>query len=627
MFRHFILFSAIFLFVPVFATAQQPAPTPDEKLVAEATERLRKSIDTMIREGESLTLPENRAVIFTTAGEMLWDIDRERAGTLFRRVGGELMALNEDLKRPRTRLSANERWIFDASQGMLRQTLLPTIANYDPKLAYDTLLSTRTQQITEALQKRSTPSEGIMTPEISIANSLAQQELNLEQNIVNRLADADPEVAIRLFKENLKNGLSAAIFPMLEKIHKHSPKTAQELANDVVAKVKSVDLTNSPGEVNMIITFLRLSQRSTPAKTKGSETFAFTKEQQVEMAEALIDEFLSARPSIILPMMIGNAIPTLEKIVPARIPQVREKMKQSQSGLPREFGSFSMLGEMDSQDTTPEQIVNRLPTMPEQNRNYAYELLKRRIPAMADEDEARKLTARIPDEKVRREIEQQLESKGLERDAAKGELENALNRLSKIENASSRLRKTVDLAIAFHRKDTEEYKEFSQKLMDNAETIAYAYSEDRDELADQMEIIRGYSVVDPEKAFNLFGPVVDQMNEVVQAYAVLSKYERRDSTFRNGELVTRPRGGANERMIVFRFPRHIEMLGRADTNRMGTQLERIYRPDIRVVIRLYSLKGEMTNLKVMKGEKVPDDIFSPETGAGTGAAPVIMSFQ
>jgi len=48
------------------------------------------------------------------------------------------------------------------------------------------------------------------------------------------------------------------------------------------------------------------------------------------------------------------------------------------------------------------------------------------------------------------------------------------------------------------------------------------------QLNDLMEVVKGYAIINPNEAFRIFDPIVDQINEIVQATAVLSKYNKRN---------------------------------------------------------------------------------------------------
>jgi len=126
--------------------------------------------------------------------------------------------------------------------------------------------------------------------------------------------------------------------------------------------------------------------------------------------------------------------------------------------------------------------------------------------------------------------------------------------------------------------------------MTEAKALTNQFPEDEDELADYMELVRGYAAVEPDVAFRMIEPMMDQFNEMVQASAVLSRYNKRDRTFKKGEMVMRINGGGST-MLAFRYIPQIQLLAQADLDRMNTLTDRFQRTDARTLMRLYVLQG------------------------------------
>ncbi len=127
--------------------------------------------------------------------------------------------------------------------------------------------------------------------------------------------------------------------------------------------------------------------------------------------------------------------------------------------------------------------------------------------------------------------------------------------------------------------------------MKDAKALANEYPEDENELNDLMEIVRGYATVDPKEAFRLFDPIVDQISDIVQASAILSKYNKRDRNFKKGELLLKVNGYSWDGLLLFRYINQIQMLGKADLDRMMTLSDKFQRTDARVIVKLFVAQG------------------------------------
>jgi hypothetical protein len=173
-----------------------------------------------------------------------------------------------------------------------------------------------------------------------------------------------------------------------------------------------------------------------------------------------------------------------------------------------------------------------------------------------------------------------------------------------LSNKKLQVQKLVSLAQTFHNKGTEADLESAAGLMKQARGMINESPEDEDELNDLMEVVKGYAVIEPDVAFRLFEPIVDQINDYIHASAILSKYNKRNRTFRKGELVLRVAGNSYDGILLFRYLNQMQLLGKADLARMNSLSDRFQRSDSRTIVKLVVAQGFMKNDK------------SPDAGAG-----------
>jgi hypothetical protein len=143
------------------------------------------------------------------------------------------------------------------------------------------------------------------------------------------------------------------------------------------------------------------------------------------------------------------------------------------------------------------------------------------------------------------------------------------------------IQRLVALAMQVQKKGTEKDTETALSFMTDAKQLTKDYPDDEDDLADIMEVVKGYAAVEPEAAFRMFEPVIGEFNDVVQASAVLSKYNKRDRTFKKGELVMRM--NVLWRRLLYRYIPVIQMLGKADLT-MNMLSDRFGRGDTRMIV-------------------------------------------
>ena len=108
----------------------------------------------------------------------------------------------------------------------LRQRMLNTIAQYDPKLALEFLRSTRTPP------PPAQPGTNFRQPD---------QELMLEAQLAQQIAARDPQQALRLAEEILSRGLSSNLMPLLEQLRTRDPEGAARLTASIAKKLRTAN--------------------------------------------------------------------------------------------------------------------------------------------------------------------------------------------------------------------------------------------------------------------------------------------------------------------------------------------------------------------------------------------------
>ncbi len=241
--------------------------------------------------------------------------------------------------------------------------------------------------------------------------------------------------------------------------------------------------------------------------------------------------------------------------------------------------------------TTPEEILAEYPKMNEMDKAGAGQSLVSKISQIEDEARAKKLIEQIPDEKVHDKAADAYESAKITRTAKEGKLDEAKKMIGGLSKKKPQIQKLVALSAEFYKKGTDKDLETAAGLMKDAKNLAGEYPQDEDELGDLMEVVKGYALVNPEEAFRLFEPVIEQINDYVQASAILSKYNKNSRDFKKGELVMKTGSESWTGFLLFKYLRQIQLLGKADLNRMVTFSDKFQRSDARSMVKIFTAQG------------------------------------
>ena len=605
-FRKSIALFLIVLFSAQLSVAQKAEPAPDpekDEKKKETDELIVRMLDQAVADAAFLRLPQNKAIVFGMAGDLYWKFDEKRSRDLFRSAGNEIVSHNAEAERERR--DNNEPFIEMFDMNDPRGQVLPLVAKNDAELALDMLTQTRPASLADAMLKAAAPDARTDAMTYSPDNQRVRQEIALEQRFALLAADENPDRAIKIIKDSLSRGVSNVVLQLLQKIHKKDEKKAQELAGDVIRKFVDTDLAKKGDELQAALGFLQMMARSVgappPPPTAKNRPFTFSDIQSKDLANKVAATFMAPSNSMQLTSALSRALPDLEKLVPDKAAMLRQRLTDGQKSLPNEMRESMRAQNAWNPNSTPEQILAEIPKMTnEMMRTSAYQNLSSKISQITDEARAKRLIDQIPDEKARSRALEQFESGKISRLGSSGKLDDARKLINTLSDKKLQVQKLVGLALAAYKKDSEADEEIAKGLMKEARAMINEVPEDEDELANLMEVVKGYATVDPDAAFRLFEPTIEQFNDVIQATAILSKYNKRNRSFKKGEMVLRASGNTYDGIPLFRFLNHVQLLGKADLARMNQLSDRFQRSDTRTLIKLMIVQG------FLKDERRPD---------------------
>ncbi|MBA2607204.1 MAG: hypothetical protein H0U96_10105 [Acidobacteria bacterium] len=544
-----------------------------------------------VGDAATLKLARNRAVVYAIAGDLYWKFDEKRAREFFRDSANDIIVANTEAEKDKKADDDPYAAMFEYDD--VRKEILPLIGKRDADLALELLVQTRpaklATELTKALQPNSKQEAGYMS--YDPAKYRVRQEIALEQQFAVLAAEQNPDKAIKLIKESLTKGISWNVLPLLQKLNKKDAKKASSLADDVVKKIIDTDLTKKMEDLGAAVRFLQYSTNPNTSKNTKEKQFKFTDAQLKELASKIVDTFLQPTNSLEMMMGMMQVITSLEKIAPEKAALLKQKQTEVMKTLPPEFKQMQQRQKLWNPNSTPEEIIADLPKFNEYEKTQAFESLTQKIAQIDDEARAKKLIEQIPDEKARERATEQFESAKITRTAKEGKLDEAKKLIGNLSKKKTQIQKLVALATDFHKKGTEKDLETAVNLMKDAKALTNESPEDENELNDLMEVVKGYATVNHNEAFRIFDPIVDQINEIVQATAILSKYNKRNRNFKKGELVMEVNGYSWDGLLLFRYIDQIQLLGKADLHRMSSFSDKFGRNDTRTIVKLFVAQG------------------------------------
>lgn len=584
-----------------FAFAQLPAQISADSATAAKDEKEKarlelegkafKLAESIASEGATLKLAENRAFILAMSGDLLWKQDQKRARNLFRDAAAELIAANAE----------SEKTENDSPMAMFgfmnspRRQILQTIAKRDADLALELLVQTRSAKVAAEMAKAAQPEQPAQKEEppspfgVGLsAQWQTREELRIEQYFAAQAAEQDPKRAAKIFRDSLSKGVSFEATKIIERIH----KTDQELANTLLAEVAQKLMDNDFSKQIWQDSFFAielLSRYAQPTaaavKDANQKKFALKLDPKTarDLAGKIADGLMKAT-DLAASFQLARAMPTLEKILPERIADLRQKRMQLKKTIPEGMDALENLSALEDESIAPEKIIQESAKMPAGMRGMMYRRAADKLAEKNEAERAKQLLSSQPAGKERDDALAYVDGKLAEKAAKDGKFDEARKLIQTIGTKTAQIEQLVKLAIVFHHKNDKESRETAVKIMDEARALIDQTPQSDDEIQQLVQVVAGFAVIDPPKAFTLLEPFVDQANELLQAAALLAKYQKGQQNYRDGELVMAT--GLGQMRGQMRFVKELGLLAAADFERTRGLADRFARADTRLLVRL-----------------------------------------
>jgi hypothetical protein len=308
------------------ALAQTPTQSQQEGKSQNEDKDLEKKalalLDEMVGEAMSLKLVENRIYVLTTAADLFWKHNEDRARALLAEAVNQFMAVNQP--SPSQVSSQSEPDGLRGLQAMsarmeLRTQLLQTLAAKDSRMALDFLRASRLPDTVKWFGGK---------------GSSPDFEKDFEMQLAARIAENDPSAALQIAEESLKQGINHQVYEVWANLLNKDPKAAAKLSGDILSAIKSTDVSKDYQAIYIVtsmLTQLRSQMRPSRPNAKGAQPPQEAQEMFRDLLELVVATALKVTAAQLLDVQEqGRArdlltqvqvfLPEIEKYLPSRAP-------------------------------------------------------------------------------------------------------------------------------------------------------------------------------------------------------------------------------------------------------------------------------------------------------------------
>jgi hypothetical protein len=517
-------------------------------------------LEEIIAQAPTLKLVENRVMIQATAAGLIWKQDEKQARTVFKAAIASLAEITSAMDQSDPQHDGAAQTISE-----MRLNLLDIITQFDPQLALDFLHATRQ------------PSP----PRRHSSYSPPDIEIQLEGRLAGLIATKDPQRALQLARASLAKGLSYELINTLSQLRSSDKAAAATLSQEIIAKLRAENrmtpdvsgiafslahmLRSQEGDERLFSELLNLLVGSALNTSLSSNV----NQAELHLAQNLLSQ--------LRPLM-----PEIEKYAPSRDAAVRRKFAELDRVSDLYNRSLNDLHKL-TPDRREEEALEAAEKTPPESRgplDHEYQQLIKKVAGQGEYDRARQIAnSEAMDPIQRKEMLEEIDRQALWQSINQGRLNEARQMAMKLKSGDERVSALIQLAgITSNQNDPESAR---QLLAEAFDTIA-GKAADYQRLQSQLQLAQAYAPFDRDRSFEIMTQIINQLNELIAAVAVLDGFEI--NYLKNGEWA--PSGGGALSNMIVACNQQIAALARVDFDSAKSLADRWQRNEIRLRGRL-----------------------------------------
>lgn len=574
------------------ASPAKDSKEDQEKLQKALEDKALKLLESTLADAQMLKLVENRALFQSAAADLLWTRDEKRARSLFQDAVNSLTLAVNSSGPDRER--ENNPWILMQS----RFQTIQTIAGRDPQFALELLRSSRPEV-----------SEGV-----DLRYGMRDQELMQEQAIAAQAAEKDPKLALKMAQESLKKGVSYNLLRLLSRLQQKDSEAATHLAGDMVKKIRTEDLINDHeaafAAVELLRSILQPTRNDFDAPITGQadgkvKGLVLDEDTIRDLAETVVNVALSTSnnsPGGAL-IEIQSLLPDLEKRLPGRIPQLRQRLAEVIQTIDPNTRAWMQYGPLMRNGST-DVLLTAAVDAPPQMRSSLYMTAAGKLMQAGNVDRARQIIKDNLSGAERDQMLAQIDQLTIANAIKQQKLDDAKEIILRLSSREARAGAFAELAAAIMMAQGD--RKLALELLDEARKLINSPPANQKQIDALMQVAGAYALVEPARAFELINPLIVQANEMIAAAALLDKFGSGQGLFKRGEMLLQPSFSAANGPYIQQL-RKLTSLARADFDRTKMAVDGFQRDEIRLMGRLLIAQSVLSDR--LGNDKNPNQVF------------------
>lgn len=527
-------------------------------------------------DADQLKLPENRAILSARLGALAWKTDPEHGKKLLQAAISDLNAAQQEAEAAK-----GKAHIFSdlLNSQNIRPQVLNTIASVDPEYALESFYRTRPTAVARAMAGETGEK---INDQGQNKSYLVQSESNLEQRLQRLVADKNPDKAAAILKETIRKRLSNETYESLKQLYLLDAAAGNELAENVLGRLNSAPfMANNQAVHDLMQLSTSIISDHIRERSPNEKYLTFSDAGVRNLAIKLMNTYAENAMRIgYIP--VEQLEPFAKKYSPGYVERLRKAAESTRSGWGHHRG-IPTSPEYDAfikTNPTADQLVqNAGKFSPELQRQMFQSAANKFSETGQYQNAVAMLNERFEGDTLENAIGS-LNWYYAHHLIQKGDFDAAEAMMLEF-GESNRISGLTSLAQNLYQRNPAENRNRAAGILRRVRSLMPERPENYSELSQIFALINAMTVIEPADAFSNLEPLVEQLNTLTQAFAVVQGYQ--GNQLRQGEYQLS--GGMNFGIYV--DPSMFRNLSNSDFERTNSLIDSLSRTEIRIQLRMY----------------------------------------
>ena len=466
------------------------------------------------------------------AAQLLWSTDEKRASKYFADATTTFKEYLASIDPSNENYSQQFQAITE-----LRYQVIGILAERDPDAALSFLYSSKPPANPSEARRYSSAQEGL-----------------LELAIANQLSHTDPNRALQIARQSLKNHYSTNLVSTVGLLRLKNPELAAQFAGEIASKLLNEKLLAKPEAASVAINLLRFGQlqnRGSVLSPDSPRVAILRDEQYRDLLQKAVTEALSySRPpsgqyspetdgamNLLYGLrQLGSELDTVSAgTMAAVIKKLAEVSNQEQAGMDQ---YQKVVG-----DTPVDAALEAIAKTPVDQREQLYLQLAGRESNNGELARARQIVnERVTNPQQRRSALANIDQQEIYRAMGKGKVDEALRIIGSFSTPRERARYIGQIAAQI---GPGQKRTSAMNFLDQARSLLASslQAQDQEQMQALVEIARAFGKFDVKRSFEILDPLIDQVNDLCTAARTLEgfgqeNYDDEELNLESGNSVT-----------------------------------------------------------------------------------------